>query len=185
MTWILSYEVAAYFEFENNSVWTMQEYFYRVLRSDRSLLKFHFFVNVNVQVTFLTYFTDFFEDIVDNILYILRKSLVSYHTMINMIFVSSYRVKAHIFDVGEVSTIFEYFLSGFVQRLVLNFSLIVLDAEFNSLSNGVSSDILCWEKKFPSGTEIPWSVVKMFFWSSILEPEAVIGQFFLRWPALP
>ena len=48
------------------------------------------------------------------------------------------RVQANIGkkNVSEVSTIFEFFLSRFAQRLVLTLKMVVLDAEFNSLSNG-------------------------------------------------
>jgi len=41
-------------------------------------------------------------------------------------------------DVSEVGTVFEFFLSRFTQRLVLTLEMVVLDAEFNSLSNGMT-----------------------------------------------
>ncbi len=37
--------------------------------------------------------------------------------------------------VSEVGTIFEFFLSRFALSLVLTLKMVVLDAEFNSLSN--------------------------------------------------
>jgi hypothetical protein len=40
--------------------------------------------------------------------------------------------------VSEVGTVFEFFLSRFTQRLVLTLEMVVLDAEFNSLSNGMT-----------------------------------------------
>jgi hypothetical protein len=52
-------------------------------------------------------------------------------------------VKIILSYVGEVSTIFDFFLSRFVQQLVLTFSLVGLDAEFNSLSNGTSFNRGC------------------------------------------
>jgi hypothetical protein len=41
----------------------------------------------------------------------------------------------------EASTVFEFFLSEFIQRLLLTFSSVVLGPKFNSLSNGASFDI--------------------------------------------
>ena len=41
-------------------------------------------------------------------------------------------------DVGEVGTKFEFFMCGFVPSLVLTFYLLVLDLEFDSLSNDVN-----------------------------------------------
>jgi hypothetical protein len=43
--------------------------------------------------------------------------------------------------VGEVSTIFELFLSKFVKTLVLVLKMVVLDAEFDPLSNGIRFDM--------------------------------------------
>jgi hypothetical protein len=72
------------------------------------------------------------------------------------------------FNLGEVSTIFEFFLSGFVQQLVLTFSLVMLDAKFNSLSNGTSLNRGC-----PTNTKVFFKILDFLKFFLTLNPARI------------